>query len=116
MYTLKTYERSLSDLTKTHYYKTSYDGLKKIYLEYLENNGYRIVSVNDDYFEIYAEKAHVEIIAKIIMQNPKETSIDFHINCEFLFGNKGKSMRIVNDIYTFLEKNVELKGLSLHIE
>lgn len=115
MYTLFTDERSESDLTKTHYYKASYDQVKAVYLEYLKNNGYRIVSDNDDYYEIYAEKAHVELISKIIMQTPRETSIDLHINCEFLFGNKAKAYKILQEILKYIEKKYELKGLSLHI-
>ena len=115
MYTLFTDERSDFDLTKTHYYKASYDQIKAIYLEYLNKNGYHVVSDNDDYYEIYAEKAHIELISKIIMQNPRETSIDFHINCEFLLGNKAKAFKILNDILSFIEKKYELKGLSLHI-
>ena len=115
MYVLKTSERSGFDLTKTHYFKASYDQIKEVYLEYLKNNGYKIVSINDDYFEIYAEKPHMEVISKIIMQNPKETSIDFHINSEFLFGNKGKAIKVLSEALKYIENKYELKGLSLHI-
>ncbi len=114
--TIFTDERSQEDNLKTHYYKASYEQIKNLYLEFLKQNNFTIVSDNDDYFEIYAEKAHMEVVSKIIMQNPKETSIDLHINAEFLFGSKKKAYNLLSAIYTYIEKKYELKGLSLHID
>ncbi|MDE7212980.1 MAG: hypothetical protein K2N42_00195, partial [Anaeroplasmataceae bacterium] len=73
-----------------------------------------IISIDDNYYEIYAEKPHMSINAKIIEQTPIETSIDFYINSEFLFGNKNKIYSFLNAVYQELEKNFTLKGLGLH--
>jgi hypothetical protein len=66
-------------ILQTHYYKASYDQIKKVYLDYLDELNHNVVSVNDDYTEVYSEIPHMEVIAKIIMQDPEETSIDFEI-------------------------------------
>ena len=36
----QTSERETLDLLKSHYYKASYDQIKAVYLEYLEQNGF----------------------------------------------------------------------------
>ena len=115
MYTLFTDEKSQIELLQTHYFKASYEEIKNRFIEIMEEDGYQIVSVNDDYSEVYLEKAHVEVIAKIIMQNPKETSIDLHINADFLFGSKDKAFKILAFILKKIEEKYELKGLGLHI-
>ncbi|MDE5566144.1 MAG: hypothetical protein K2I77_04060, partial [Anaeroplasmataceae bacterium] len=94
-------------------YKTSYERIKGCYLYYLERNHYHIVSIDDNFGEIYAEIGHMSIQAKIIEQTPLETSIDFYINAEFLFGNKKKTFRFLESVYEDLGKNFELKGLGL---
>ncbi|MDE6407698.1 MAG: hypothetical protein K2K50_03740, partial [Anaeroplasmataceae bacterium] len=72
------------------------------------------ISIDDNYLEIYAEKPHMSIQAKIIEQTPVETSIDFYIDAEFLFGNKNKIYSLLTTIYQELGKSFEFKGLGLH--
>lgn len=99
---------------QTHYYKASYDQIKEVYLETLKRLGHDVVSVNDDFCEIFSEIPHFSVNAKIIMQTPKETSIDFYIDSEFLMGNTKKAFNFINEVYKDIEKKYELKGLSLH--
>lgn len=74
---IETKENEKDGLLKTHYYKTSYDEMKDVYLHFLEDQGYRVVSIEDGYNEIFAEIPHMTVTAKIIEQTPRETSIDF---------------------------------------
>lgn len=111
---IETRENQAIDLYKSHYYKTSYEKLKEAYIEFLNNEGIDIVSIDDNYFEIYAERPHFTVQAKIIEQTPIETSIDFYLSSEYLIGNTGKINKFLNDIYNHLGKKFELKGLSLH--
>lgn len=111
---LETSERATKDSLKTHYYKASYDEIKACFLEYLKKNNYEVVSINDDYLEIYATLGLIDVTAKIVMQTPKETSIDFHVYVDALFGAGKKAQKIVDDAYEAIGKKFELKGLSLH--
>ncbi len=99
---------------QTHYYKASYDQIKEVYLDTLKRLKHEIVSVNDDYCEIFSEIPHFSVNAKIIMQTPKETSIDFYIDSEYLLGNKRKTIKFIDTIYEDIEKKYELKGVSLN--
>lgn len=101
---------------QTHYYKASYDEIKKVYLSILEEEKHTVVSVNDDYTEIYSEIPHMEVIAKIIMQDPKETSIDFYINSDFMVGAKGKAEKFIQRVLAKIDAAYEFKGVSLHKE
>lgn len=111
---IETNERAAEELLQTHYYKTSYEKLKDFYLEFLDRMDINVVSIDDNYLEIYAEMPHMSIQAKIIEQTPVETSIDFYIDSEFLFGNKGRINKFLNTVYQELGKAFELKGLGLH--
>lgn len=111
---IETKETHQEELLKTHYYKTSYEKIKEVYLEFLKQKQYRIVSIDDHYGEIYAESGRMSISAKIIEQTPRESSIDFYINAEYLFGNKKRAYRLIEAFYQQIEKVAELKGLGLH--
>ncbi|MCI9181642.1 MAG: hypothetical protein HFG91_05155 [Acholeplasmatales bacterium] len=110
----ETSEHATEVILQTHYYKTSYEKLKNCYLEALERLHIKVVSIDDNYLEIFAEQPHMAIQAKIIEQTPVETSIDFYINAEYIWGNKKKAYGFIQTMYEILEKNFELKGLSLH--
>lgn len=116
MAVFETNELSQDLAYQTHYYKASYAQIKKVYLEALENLGHTIVSENDDYCEIYSEIPHFIVVAKIIEQSPIETSIDFYINSEFLFGKEKKALEFISTIYKKLEENFDFKGVALHKE
>lgn len=114
MVTIETSENAKELVLQTHYYKASYSQIKTLYLELLDNLKYNVVSVNDDYSEIYAEAPHIEVITKIIMQDPKETSIDFYINADFLIGSKAKAIKFIQNVLTKIEEKYEFKGVALH--
>lgn len=114
MLTIETNEKQSQEALQTHYYKTSYEKLKDRYLEILRELQIRIISIDDNYLEIFAEKPHMTVMAKIIEQTPVETSIDFYISAEYLFGNKKKALEFLASVYQKLEKSFELKGLGLH--
>lgn len=101
-------------LLQTHYFKASYDQLKAYYLELLKTSGLRVISIDDNYHEIFAEAPHITVTAKIIEQTPKETSIDFYISAEYLLGSRKKAYAFIGSVYKEMEKKFELKGLGLH--
>lgn len=111
---VETKENAQEEIYQTHYYKTSYEKLKDFYLDLLDRLHIQVISIDDNYLEIYAEKPHMSIQAKIIEQTPVETSIDFYIDAEYLFGNKNKINSFLTTVYHELEKAFELKGLGLH--
>ena len=87
---IQTSENATKEIFQTHYYKTSYNQLKDAYLTLLEQLNYQVVSIDDNYSEIFAEIPSMTVTATIIEQKPTETSIDFAISAEFFLGSKKK--------------------------
>lgn len=114
MAVIETSENSSNLALQTHYYKASYEQIKNRYLEIIEGMNHKVVSVNDDYTEIYSEIPHMTVIAKIIMQDPLETSIDFEIHAEYLMGNNKKALKFIEKVLKMIEEKYEFKGVSLH--
>ena len=110
---IETMENETVNILMTHYYKASYNQIKECFLEILDKLEFMVIGVNDDYCEIAAEKDQMNVVAKIIMQNPKETSIDFYIDVEGWFATR-KASKFISTVYAEIEKVYELKGLSLH--
>ena len=111
---IETCENGRDELLQTHYYRASYKQIRDSYLELLEGLKHDIISVNDDYFEIASEYGNMSVVAKIIMQTPIETSIDFYISVESIFGGAGKARKFMEAIYAGLSKSFDAKGLGLH--
>ena len=111
--TIETKELESIDLLKTHYYKTCYEDLKNEYLRIVEHMGFDIVSIDDIYSEIFIEKSRMSVTTKIIEHTPRETSIDFYINADFLIGSKKKAITFIAEVLALIGKRFELKGLSL---
>ncbi len=114
MAVIETSENSTKLPLQTHYYKASYEQIKNVYLSVIEELNHNIVSVNDDYTEIYSEVPHMTVIAKIIMQDPLETSIDFEIHSEYLVGSTRKAMKFIDTVLKKIEEKYPFKGVSLH--
>ena len=49
MASIETAELGLREVLTTHYYKASYDQIKKLYLEILEDMNQNVISINDEY-------------------------------------------------------------------
>ena len=114
MAVIETSENSSNLVLQTHYYKASYEQIKNAYLEIIEGLNHNIVSINDDYTEIYSEVPHMTVIAKIIMQDPLETSIDFEIHAEYLVANNRKAFKFIDTVLKKIEEKYPFKGVSLH--
>ena len=114
MAVIETKEVHEKELLKTHYYKASYEQIKQIYLEILKSLKHNIISVNDDFGEISWEVRHLTCRAKIIMQTPNKTSIDFYINSEYLFMSSAKAYKFIKEVLQRIQNKYELKGLGLH--
>lgn len=110
---IETGENVANQALQTRYFKASYDEVKTCYLEFLKEKKHKLLSVNDDYSEIFSEGGSLTCTAKVIMQTPKETSIDFYISSDaFLGGNKAKNF--IKAAWDYIAKKYELKGVSLH--
>lgn len=110
----ETKENSKDEALQTHYFKASYEEIKNAYVEIIKKLHHNILSINDDYGEIFSEIPHFTVTAKVIMQTPKETSIDFYISSEYLFANGSKAKKFLNNVYQTISKAYELKGVGLH--
>ena len=110
---VETCERGASELVTTHYFKTSYEKSKAAYLEILNELGYDVISIDDNYCEVFAEVPHMTVLAKFTEQNPRETAVDFYINAEYLLFSKKKALTFIEIAYTELESRFELKGTGL---
>ncbi len=113
-YSIETRENGNNELIQTHYYKTSYDNIKKALVDYLTKNQYSVSEFNDDYGEAIATKGYLSVTIKIIMQNPRETSVDFFVEYYGFLGRKKKVNSFLMDMYNYLGKQFEFKGLGLH--
>lgn len=111
---VETCERGATELVTTHYFKTSYEKLKEVYLKILEDLRYDVISIDDNYCEIFAEVPHMTVLAKFTEQNPRETAVDFYINAEYLLFSNKKALTFIGTAYDALEKAFELKGTGLH--
>ena len=113
MASIETQEMAMKECLTTHYYKASYDQIKKVYLEILDDMKQHVIAINDEYCEIFSENFQMSVTAKIIMQTPIETSIDLFVNCEQLFG-KSKATKFIAEVYRRIGMKYSLKGLGLH--
>ena len=114
MATFDTSENAKELIFQSHYYKASYEQIKKVYLEYLDKLGHTIVSINDDYSEIYSEVPRFTVVAKIIEQDPLETSIDFSIIIDSMLGARKKAEKFIDNALKAIEGIYEFKGVALH--
>ena len=114
MTTIETSENAKDLILQTHYYKASYEQIKTVYLDYLKELGHEVVSTNDTYCEIYSEVPRFTVVAKIIEQDPLETSIDFTIILDYLVGNGKKAEKFLQSVYKKIEESYEFKGVALH--
>ena len=113
MASIETQELAFKECLTTHYYKASYDQIKALYLEILDDMNQKVIAINDEYCEIFSENFTMSVTAKIIMQTPIETSIDFFVNCDALFG-KAKATKFIAEVYRRIGTKYTLKGLGLH--
>ena len=110
---VETCERGADLLLTTHYYKTSYEKIKEGYLKVLKDIKFDVVSIDDNYCEIFAEVPHMTVLAKITEKNPRETAIDFYIDAEYILFSKKKAYKFLEYVYYELGKQFELKGTGL---
>ena len=112
MTSIETSENQKKLILQTHYYKASYEQIRDAYLAILDDLGHNVVSVNDDYVEIYSEDSHMFVVAKIIEQDKQETSIDFYIQPDF--AGKGRAIKFIEEVLSKIEAKYEFKGVALH--
>jgi len=100
-------------LLRTHYYKTNYQKVKANCLEYAGLQNLDVRTIDDVHKELFLQSARYHIIVSIVQVNPIETSVDFKVEQYGLIGMNRPRKRII-DFYQYLDKQLLLKGISLH--
>ncbi len=113
-FSYETNETDNLEIFKTHYYKTSYDNMKQAIFEFAKQNGFDVQTWNDEFSEGIIVNKKISLTVKIIMQNPRETSIDFFVEAFNFLGGKKQAIQTLQAIYSFIGKKFEFKGLGLH--
>jgi hypothetical protein len=98
---------------RSHYYKTSYTKAKEAMVQYANLNGLEVKHVDDTHKELFLQAPLYHIIASFVQINPIETSIDLKIETYTIIGFNRPMKKILN-VYRYLDKNLEFKGVGLH--
>ncbi len=97
----------------TRYYRTRYSVVKDVVISYAKKNNYNINSIDDKHGEIFIQTTKFHLIISVIQVSVIETAVDAKVQTYKIFGFN-KPQRIIEDLFTFLDKNLEFKGTGLH--
>lgn len=109
----ETKENHLDKHYKTRYYRAKYTKIKESLELYAKEQGFTITKVSDKFGEIFLQKNDQHIIATVIQVNPLETGIDLKVQVYKLIGRNKPYKEIIN-LYNYLDKNHQFKGVGLH--
>lgn len=98
---------------RTHYYKTNYQKAKAVVIEYANEIKANVRNIDDEHREIFLQSDRYHIIVSLVQVSPIETSVDFKVEQYGIIGMNRPKKRIV-EFYAYLDKNLTLKGVSLH--
>ena len=99
---------------RSRYYKTNYSKAKARILEYVKEIGADIRNVDDAHKEIFIQGKKFHIIFSVVQVNPIETSVDLKVEYYGLMGMHRPRKKII-EIYNYLDKHLEFKGVGLHL-
>ena len=111
---LETSERNKKEELKTHYYKTSFQGVLKALNKIAEEGWLEIHEYNETYGEIYLVGDGYECIVTVTEMNRYESGVDFKINYFSIMGF-GRPYKLAVKLYDLLNKELPFKGKELHI-
>ncbi len=109
----ETNEKHSKEKLKTRYYRTSYKKIKDSVISYADERSLIINSIDDKHGEIFLQTTKYHIITSIVQISSIETAVDVKVQTYKIFGlNKPQS--IIENLYSFLDKKLEFKGVGLH--
>ncbi len=109
----ETSELHASRQLRTRYYKTGYTQVKKYIEDYAQRKKIDVRNINDEHGEIYLQSNKYHIIVSVIQVHPRETAVDIKTNTYGVFGFS-KPVKLIGELYAYLNEKLEFKGVSLH--
>ena len=109
----ETKELHSNRLLQTRYYRTSYTKIKNELIEYSNENNFIVNSIDDIHGEIFLQNTKFHLIISVLQINPRETAVDIKVQTYKIIG-MNKPINIITNLYTFLDKKFEFKGVGLH--
>ena len=100
-------------ILRTHYYKSNYQNVKAVCVEYAAREKMDVRHIDDVHKELFLQANKFHIMVSIVQVNPIETSVDFKVEQYGMIGMNRPKKRIV-DFYAYLDQQLVLKGISLH--
>lgn len=109
----ETKERHQNKELRTRYYRTRYSKVKDAVIEYSNHYDFSINNIDDIHGEIFIQTTKFHLIISIIQVNPLESAIDVKVQTYKVFG-MNKPQRTIENLFAFLDKKLEFKGVGLH--
>ncbi len=109
----ETSEKHQIDILKTRYYRTRYTNVKNSVIDYANRNDFIVNSIDDKHGEIFIQTTKFHFIISILQINVLETAVDVKVQTYKILG-LNKPQRIIEHLFTFLDKKLEFKGVGLH--
>ncbi len=110
----ETRETHFKNRMRTRYYKHSSKEVLDLLETYFQNSKDAEVKTRDDeHGELFAQGGKFHVIATVHSFTPRETSVDLKVQTYRVLG-AGRSEKIIDTVYTYLDKHLTLKGIALH--
>lgn len=108
---LSTEENSSDQNLRPHYYLNDYQTIKKRILEVAETLKYTVISIDDNYHEIFLEnRGYADIIVTIVRSAASGTRIDLKVNIQAAI-SLGTGEKIIKEFYKALDPKLTRKSL-----
>ena len=111
---VETSERNRKDELKTHYYKTSFQGILKALNKIADEEWMEVHEHNERYGEIYLVGDGYEVIVTVTEMNKYDSGVDFKVNYFSIMG-WGRPYKLISKLYSLLDKELPYKGKEQHI-
>ena len=109
----ETSEKHLNNSLVTRYYRTSYLKIKNTIIDYANEKDYIVNNIDDHHGEIFIQTTKFHLIITLLQVNSLETSVNVKVQTYKILG-LNKPQRIIENLYTFLNKKLQFKGIGLH--
>ena len=109
----ETSEKHFNKSLQTHYYRTSYTKVKNKIIDYANEFDFIVNSIDDKHGEIFIQTTKFHLIMTLFQVNALETSVDVKVQTYKIFG-MNKPQRVITNLFTYLDRNLEFKGIGLH--
>lgn len=97
---------------RTRYYRNRLSDAKNAVLDYVSSVKGKVLSDDEQYNELLYETAGYSMTVIFVPITPSEIAIDLKVNT-FSLLPFGKGKKVIDDLYKYLDKNLQFKGVSL---